>query len=66
MADKNQQSINIDGKSYELAGLSDDAQAQVKSLQFVEVELARANAMVAVLSTAKAGYQRALKDELEK
>ena len=58
--------VNIDGKEYDLADLSDEAQAQVQSLQFVEVELARANAMVAVMSTAKAGYQRALKEEMDK
>lgn len=58
--------VNIDGKEYNVSDLSADAQAQVQSLQFVEAELARANAMVAVLSTAKAGYQQALKEELQK
>ncbi len=66
MAEQPRQIINIDGKEYNLADLSDAVRAQVQSLQFVEAELARANAMVAVLSTAKAGYQQALKEELHK
>ncbi len=65
-AEPPQPKVNIDGREYNVADLSDEARAQVQSLQFVEAELARANAMVAVLSTAKAGYQRALKEELEK
>lgn len=66
MPEQPKQIINIDGKEYNLAELSDAVRAQVQSLQFVEAELARANAMVAVLSTAKAGYQQALKEELQK
>lgn len=65
MTDQLEQKVSIDGNEYALADLSSDAQAQVQSLKFVEAELARTKAMVAVLSTAKAGYQRALKEELE-
>ena len=61
-----EQKVNIDGTEYNMADLSDDAQAQVQSLRFVEVEMARLNALVAVLNTAKAGYQNALKDEMAK
>ncbi len=66
MADQPEPKVTIDGKDYTLADLSDEIKAQVQSLQFVEAELARTNALVAVLSTAKAAYQRALKEELEK
>ncbi len=66
MAEQPRQKINIDGREYNLAELSDEVRAQVQSLQFVEAELARANAMVAVLATARAGYQRALKEEMDR
>jgi len=65
MADT-EQKLNIDGVDYLLKDLSEEAQAQIKSLQFVEAEINRLNALVAVASTARMAYQNALKDLLPK
>jgi len=58
--------LNIDGVDYLLKDLSEEAQAQIKSLQFVEAEINRLNALVAVASTARMAYQNALKELLPK
>ncbi|NOQ64153.1 MAG: hypothetical protein GQ582_06535 [Methyloprofundus sp.] len=58
--------IKIDGIDYSLDDLSDEAKAQIQSLQFVESEIARLKAQVAVASTARIAYQNALKDLLPK
>mgnify|MGYP000164339216 FL=1 len=65
MAD-NEPKVNIDGVEYLLSDLSDDAKAQIKSLQFVEAEIGRLNALTAVAGTARMAYQNALKDLLPK
>jgi hypothetical protein len=57
-------SITIDGVEYNTDNLSDHANAQVVSLQFVQQELLRLEAQIAVYRTAEAGYAKALKDEL--
>lgn len=56
--------ITIDGVDYNTDNLSDSAKAQLVSLQFVQQELARLEAQIAVYRTAEAGYAKALKDEL--
>ena len=56
--------ITIDGIEYNTDTLSDSAKAQVVSLQFVQQELARLEAQIAVYRTAEAGYAKALKEEL--
>lgn len=60
---KNQESpkITIDGIAYELDALSEEAKVQLGSMQFVDNELARLNAQVAVYQTARNGYANALK-----
>lgn len=63
---ENEAKISIDGVDYSLSELSNDARAQIQSLQFVEKELAELNARLAVFSTAKIAYQNALKDMLPK
>ncbi len=65
MAD-NEAKVNIGGVEYLLSELSDEAKAQIKSLQFVEAEIGRLNAQAAVASTARMAYQNALKDLLPK
>ena len=57
-------SIKIDNKEYDLESLSDDAKAQLGSIQFVDSELARLQAKAAALQTAKAAYLQALKSSL--
>ncbi len=58
--------LNIDGVEYLLKDLSEEAKAQIQSLQFVEAEIGRLNAQVAVASTARMAYQNALKELLPK
>ena len=57
--------VNIDGKEYEFDELSDKAKANLVSLQFVQGELKRLDAQVAVFKTAEVGYVRELKNELD-
>ena len=56
--------ITIDNKEYDLDHRSDDAKAQLQSLQFVDSELARLNAKSAVLQTARNAYIKALQAAL--
>ena len=56
--------IKIDDKDYELDTLSDEAKAQLTSIQFVDAELQRVNAQTAVLQTARMAYAKALNDAL--
>jgi len=62
----NEPKVTIDGVEYLLSDLADEAKAQIKSLQFVEAEIGRLNALTAVASTARMAYQNALKDLLPK
>tara|TARA_B100002052_G_C15551708_1_gene449417 strand:- start:83 stop:307 length:225 start_codon:yes stop_codon:yes gene_type:complete len=57
-------SIQIDGKDYDVDELSDEAKAQVASINFVDQELARLNARSAALQTARNTYGRALNEIL--
>ncbi len=58
--------ITIDDKSYDLDALSNEAKAQLGSLRFVDSEIARLQAQLAVMQTARVGYANALKAELAK
>ena len=57
-------SITIDNKPYDLDSLSNDAKAQLASLQFVDAELARLQAKAAALQTARIAYSKALQAAL--
>ena len=56
--------ITIDNHAYELDSLSDEAKAQLQSLQFCDAELARLQAQAAVLQTARMAYSKALQAAL--
>ncbi len=56
--------IQIDGKDYDVDQLSDEAKAQVASINFVDRELARLNALAAVMQTARNGFGAALTEIL--
>ena len=58
--------IIIDNKSYDLDSLSNDAKAQLASVQFVDQELARLQAQAAALQTARMAYAKALQELLTK
>ncbi len=52
--------VKINDKDYLLSDLSDNAKAQLQSLQFTRVEIQRLNAQLAIAKTAEQAYQRAL------
>ena len=56
--------ITIDNQDYDLDSLSDEAKAQLASLQFVDSELQRLTAQTAILQTARMAYANALKAAL--
>ncbi|WP_031596670.1 DUF6447 family protein [Ferrovum myxofaciens] len=56
--------ITIDNTEYEFDSLSDEAKAQLSSLQFVGTEMERLKAQIAVFQTARMAYSRALKEAL--
>ena len=57
--------IIIDEKEYETDDMSDEAKAQLQSLQFVDNEIAREQLKTAALQTARNAYAQALQKELE-
>lgn len=52
--------ITIDNKDYEIESLSEDARAQLVSLQYVDAELVRLQAQLAAMQTARNAYASAL------
>jgi len=57
--------VTIDEKEYETDDMSEDAQAQLLSLQFVTGEVQRLQAKLAAMQTASSAYGAALKEALE-
>ena len=57
--------ITIDDKEYDLDAMSEEAKAQLVSIQFVDAELARLNAQSAAYQTARVGYANELKKHLD-
>ena len=57
--------IKIDDIDYNTEDLSDNGKAQLASLQFLEVQMARLKSEIAVYQTARNSYVAALKSELE-
>jgi hypothetical protein len=53
--------ITIDDNNYNIDTLSDDAKAQLQSVQFCDAELQRLSAQTAVAQTARSAYAKALK-----
>lgn len=56
--------IKIDNVDYDLDSLSEDAKAQLQSIQFVDQELAKLQMQVAAMQTARNAYVNALKAAL--
>jgi len=52
--------IKIDNKEYEVDSLSNEAKAQLGSIQFVDGEIARLQAQLAAMQTARNTYGKAL------
>jgi len=57
--------ITVDGIEYNTEDLSDNGKAQLASLQFLEVQMKKLKAEIAVYQTARHSYVAALKAELE-
>lgn len=58
--------ITIDDKDYDFDALSNDAKAQLASVQFCDQELARLQAQAAAFQTARMAYAKALQELLPK
>ena len=58
--------ITIDNIEYNSEDLTDNGKAQLASLQFLEVQMARLTSEIAVYQTARNSYAAALKAELDK
>lgn len=58
--------ITIDGIEYDPEAFSDEAKAQLISLQVVDRKLADLNTEVAIVQTARAAYAKALSKLLPK
>ena len=56
--------VTIDGKDYDVDELSDEAKAQLGSINLVDRELARLAALIAAMQTARNTYGRALNEIL--
>jgi len=56
--------IKIDEKEYDLDYLSDNAKVQLANIQFVDAEIQRLKARIAVFETARMAYSNALKEAL--
>lgn len=56
--------IKIDNRDYDLDTLSDEAKAQLQSLQFCDAELSRVQAQAAIIQTARMAYSKALQAAL--
>ena len=56
--------IKIDNQDYDTDNLSDEAKAQLASIQFCDQELARLQAQSAALQTARMAYAKALQAAL--
>ncbi|ABU24100.1 Conserved hypothetical protein [Prochlorococcus marinus str. NATL2A] len=57
--------VTIDGKEYDVDSLSKEAKEQLASLKFVQGEIQRLQAQMAVCQTAAAAYSNALKNLLD-
>ena len=58
--------VTIDGKEYPLEDLSDVVKQQLASQRATDMEIARHEAVLAMLKTARVAYARAAKSELDK
>lgn len=56
--------ITVDGVEYNTEDLTDNGKAQLASLQFLEAQMKKIKAEIAVYQTARSAYISALKAEL--
>jgi hypothetical protein len=56
--------VTVDGVTYLVASLNEEARTQVNNLKFVDAELTALHARVAVYTTARIAYENALRQAL--
>lgn len=61
---KQQKTVTIDGVTYQVADLSEDARMQIVNLRAVDQEISRLNRMLAIAQTARNTYAKALSEAL--
>ncbi len=66
MADKQTQTVTIDGTEYNITDLSEAARSQVVNLRVTDAEIEKLQQQLAIYQTARTAYARALGDELPK
>ena len=62
----NEQTITIDGREYDIKGLSDVVKSQVANIRYVDREIEQAKNQMAVLQAARQFYADLLSKELPK
>ncbi|MFG6573900.1 DUF6447 family protein [Sulfitobacter sp. 1A13353] len=60
----NGQTIDIDGKTYDIDSLSDEAKSQLGNIRAVDAELKLLEQKKGIAQTARNAYARALQEEL--
>ena len=58
--------MTIDGQEYDTEEFSDEAKAQLQSIQVVDRKIAELNADIAIMQTARNTYGKALNELLPK
>ena len=58
--------VTIDNVEYDTESMSEEAIANLRSLQFVDSELAKLQAKIAAMNTARVAYANALQELLPK
>lgn len=56
--------VTVEGVEYETETMSDNAKAQLASLQFLEAHIQQIQSEIAVYQTARQAYSKSLKREL--
>jgi|TARA_B110001469_G_C9587487_1_gene291471 hypothetical protein len=60
-----EETVTIDHKEYKVSELPEGSVELIQSIAFTESEVIRANAIIAVMTTAKAGYNSELSKKLK-
>lgn len=63
---KENQQVTIDNVKYDMNDLTDLVKSQIASLRATDMEIARQQAVLAMLKTARLGYARAIQEGLPK
>jgi len=64
MPEQKQPKLSINNEEYIIADLSDQARAQLESLQYAESEMRRLNRELAMATTARNAYSQGLQEAL--